>query len=72
MESVDALIKGIQEYKGGVVRVSPYLSIALDLGFHFFACCFVGGRGSGRCRYTYVNTLALRSNRPSDTLLNSC
>lgn len=43
MESVDALIKGIQEYKGGVVLVSHDARLIASTGCELWVC-----EGDGR------------------------
>lgn len=43
MESVDALIKGIQEYKGGVVLVSHDARLIASTGCELWVC-----EGGGR------------------------
>lgn len=53
MESVDALIKGIQEYKGGVVLVSHDARLIASTGCELWVC-----EGGGRVR---ANQLAVRS-----------
>lgn len=45
MESVDALIKGIQEYKGGVVLVSHDARLIASTGCELWVC-----EGDGRVR----------------------
>lgn len=47
MESVDALIKGIQEYKGGVVLVSHDARLIASTGCELWVC-ESGGRVRGK------------------------
>ena len=52
MESVDALIKGIQEYKGGVVLVSHDARLIASTGCELWVC-----EGGGRVRLNPLHCL---------------